>query len=256
MTEPTLKYGINYSVCVTTFNQRFEYLKNLVTKIKEQREEVQLIVLANGLTNLPFDEKYRNELLDFISPLKNTFPIVFPEFRGLAKIWNIGCQLASNNNVLVMNDDIDIGNDFFDDYESCILKYPNDCFSINNNFCGFHVNKTILDKLNWFDERFLSIGSEDLWFIQCHNAVMGYYPISLEIKSYYNKFELKWQKELVDNEVRMLNQNHKGERYSPFNYEVFKYMLEGRNIFDREEYPPYVKQYPHEQFFQEYKNKY
>lgn len=247
---------MNYSVCITTFNSRFDYFKNIVQKVKKQRKDVEFIVLVNGLTNLPFDEEYRKKLLKFISPLKNTFPIVFPEFRGLAKIWNIGCQLSSNNNVLIISDDIDIDDNFFDEYEKALLDYPNDCFCINNNFCGFHINKQILDKLNWFDERFLSIGSEDLWFLECYNSVMGRWINSVEINSYHNKFELDWQKDLVENEVRMLNQNHKGERYSPFNYEVFKCMLAGRNIFDREEYPPYVQQYPHEKFFQEYKNTY
>jgi hypothetical protein len=247
---------MNYSVCITTFNGRFDLFKNIVSKVKKQREDVEFIILANGLTNLPFDEEYRKNLLEFISPFKNTFPIVFPEFRGLSKLWNTGCQLASNNYVLMISDDIDIDDNFFDEYEETLLKFPNDCFTINNNFCGFHINKVILDKLNWFDERFLSIGSEDLWFIESHCAVMGYNVPHVEIKSYHNNFELDWQKNLIENEVRMENQNHGGERYSPFNYEVFKYMLSGRHIFDKEEYPPYVSQYPHEKFFWEFKNTY
>lgn len=250
------KIEFNYTVCITTFNGRFEYFKNVVKKVKSQRKDVEFIVLVNGLTNLPFDEKYRKNLLKFIGPYKNTFPIIFPEFRGLAKIWNIGCQLASNNNVLIIQDDIDIEDGFFDEYEKSILKFSNDCFVINNNFCGLHINKKILDKLNWFDERFLSLGSEDLWFLECYNSVMGYSLPRVEMKSYHNNFDLEWQKDLVDNEIRMLNQNHNGERYSPFNYEVFKCLCVGRNIFDREEYPPYVQQYPHEKFFQDYKDKY
>jgi hypothetical protein len=172
---------MNYSVCITTFNGRFEYFKNVFEKVKKQREDVEFIVLINGLTNLPFDEEYRKKVLELISPFKNTFPIVFPEFRGLSKIWNIGCQLSSNNNILIISDDIDIDDNFFDEYEEALLKLPNDCFCINNNFCGFHVNKIILDKLNWFDERFLSIGSEDLWFLECHQAVMGSWIPSVEI---------------------------------------------------------------------------
>lgn len=247
---------MNYSVCITTFNGRFEHFKNVVQKVKSQRKDVEFIVLVNGLTNLPFDEEYRKELLNFIAPFENTFPVVFPEFRGLAKIWNTGCQLTTNNYVLIIQDDIDIGENFFDDYEKVLLENPNDCFSINHNFCGLHINKQILDKLNWFDERFLSLGSEDLWFLECHRSVMGYNLPNIEIKSYHNKFDLDWQKDLFDNEVRMINQNHGGDRYSPFNYEVFKYILSGRNVFDREEYPPYVQQYPHEKFFQEYKTVY
>lgn len=251
---------MNYTVCITTYNKRFDLFKNVFEKVKKQREDVEFIVLANGLSNLPFDEEYRKKIIEFIAPYKNTFPIIFPEFRSLSKLWNTGCQLATNNNVLVISDDIDIEDNFFDEYEEALLKYPNDCFCINNNFCGFHINRKILDKLNWFDERFLSLGSEDLWFLESHQAVMGYYMPSVEMKSYHNEFKLDWQKELRKKEMeeglRMENQNHNGMEHSPFNYEVFKYLMTARNIFDREEYPPFVKQYPHEKFFWDYKNTY
>lgn len=247
---------IPYTVCITTFDARFEHFKNVVRKVKQQREDIEFIVLANGNTKQQFNEPYRKALMEFIAPLRNTFPVVFPEFRGLAKIWNTGCQLATNDHVLIIQDDIDFDQDFFDQFERVLESMSKDCFSINNNFCGLHVNKKVLDKLNWFDERFLSLGSEDLFFIECYLAHMKYPMPSVEIPSYHNRFELDWQKDLVETEVRMVNQNHNGARYSPFNYEVFKYIMTGRNIFDRPEYPPYVSQYPHEKFFQEFKDSY
>jgi len=251
---------MNYTICITTYNKRLELFKNLFDKIKKQRKNVELIVLVNGLTNLSFDEEYRKNILEFISSYENTFPIVFPEFRSLAKLWNLGSQLSTNNFILMMNDDIDVDENFLDDYEKAILKYPKDCFCINNNFSSFHINREILDKLNWFDERFLSIGSEDLWFLESHLSVMGYSTPSTEIKSCYNEFKLEWQKEWRKHEretgIRMENQNHKDMEHSPFNYEVFKCLVNARNIFDNENYPPFVRQHPHEKFFWEYKNFY
>jgi hypothetical protein len=114
--------------------------------------------------------------------------------------------------------------------------------------------------LNWFDERFLSIGSEDLWFLESHLAVMGYWIPSVEIRSCHNEWKLEWQQEYRkserENKTRMENQNHKDMEHSPFNYEVFKCLASARYIFDNPNYPPFVRQHPHEKFFWEYKNSY
>jgi len=57
---------MNYSIVITTFDKRFgDFLVPLITSIKQERPEIEIIVTANGSCNAPFNEPYRQSLLVF-----------------------------------------------------------------------------------------------------------------------------------------------------------------------------------------------
>lgn len=154
-----------YSVVITTFDKRFdEFLVPLIASIKNQRPNIEIIVTINGPGKGDFDEVYRSDILNYLAKFSNVFPVMFPNFQSLAKMWNRGVLTASNERVLVLNDDLSIRATsdacFFDHLESAMLAQK-DTFTINGSFSHFILNKRELIQVGFFDERLLGLGEED-----------------------------------------------------------------------------------------------
>lgn len=156
---------MNYSIVITTFDKRFqEFLIPLITNIKQERPAVEIIVTANGSCKASFNEDYRRQLLSFLAQQPNCFPIVFPNFQSLAKMWNRGILTATHEQVLVLNDDLNIPSGvkggFFDKLESLLHSHPG-TFKINGSFSHYVISKKELIEVGFFDERLLGLGEED-----------------------------------------------------------------------------------------------
>ena len=251
-----------YSVVITTFNARFELFKSLFIKIKEQRPDSEVFVMINGLTKQPFDEDYRKSILEFLSPYENTFPMVFPEFISNSRMWNLGCTMATKDKVLILQDDLDIEDCFFDDFESVLLP-EHEFWVINDSYSAFMIDKYTLDRLNWFDERFLGLGHEDGTWTQ----IYGGRPKAI-IPSMINSLDVKfhdWQKEMLDNTGGQEGSATKGikyqrlpghtldssNRYSQFNTDIHQDIRSGNPVFGVES----QKQYPYQKFYWDNKDK-
>lgn len=156
---------MNYSIVITTFDRRFnQFFVPLVRSIKAQRPAVEIIVTANGPCRADFNEDYRRALLAFLATQTNCFPIVFPTFQSLAKMWNRGILNASHEQVLVLNDDLHITtgpeDSFFDALETNLITNKG-TFKINGSFSHFVISKEDLIAVGFFDERLLGLGEED-----------------------------------------------------------------------------------------------
>jgi hypothetical protein len=168
---------MNYSIVITTFDKRFEeFLVPLTQSIKRERAEVEIIITANGSARAPFNERYRAALLSFLVSQHNCFPIVFPNFQSLAKMWNRGILTASQDRVLVLNDDLQIPADveggFFAKFEEALQREPA-TFKINGSFSHFVIDKAELIEVGFFDERLLGLGEEDGDFFWRYHEKFG-----------------------------------------------------------------------------------
>lgn len=155
----------HYSVVITTFDKRFEaFLIPLISEIKAQRPNVEIIVTINGPGKGVFDENYRSSVLAFCAKHSLVYPTVFPNFQSLAKMWNRGALAASNERVLILNDDLQLGRDegkcFFDYFERALVVQAG-TFKINGSFSHFAADKRELIEVGFFDERLLGLGEED-----------------------------------------------------------------------------------------------
>jgi len=147
-----------YSIGITTYGARiYKYLIPLVDQIKLIKPEIEIIITANGEIN-HFDEEYRKELFEFISTKKNTHLVTYPRFRSLSKLWNTCLINSSNSEVLLLNDDITISREFFDAFDYVEKK---GCFKINGSWSHSFLDRELVAKIGWFDERYLGIGEED-----------------------------------------------------------------------------------------------
>jgi hypothetical protein len=179
------------SIGITTFENRFSrYFVPLLSKIKEYAPESEVIVAVNGEHQQEFNENYRNVVLEFISRHKKVYPIVFPQFRGLSKLWNSIIIKATHDHILLINDDIMINDpSFMKNICSAIEKNKGRSFLINKSWSHFLINRAEIDELGYFDERLLGIGEEDGDMSWRYISHFGREICSYKIKSFVNYAE-------------------------------------------------------------------
>jgi hypothetical protein len=247
----------NYALVITTFDKRFEpFLVPLLTSIKAQRPTLEVIVAINGRAQALFSESYRQAVLAFLAQQTNTYPIVFPNFQSLAKLWNRGVLTATTPRVLVLNDYLKIGGEngdgFFDSLEKTLADTPTS-FRINGSFSHFVINKEELIEVGFFDERLLGLGEEDGDFFWRY-----YQRYDKEIASVDLPFIENVQSDLADDGytkgIRTASQFNRN-----FIKEVkYKTTLLGgyRGMFDERVKKALEdeKQYPYEKFYWDNKN--
>jgi hypothetical protein len=101
------------TIGITTFQHRFDkYFIPLLSEIKRQNNDIEVIVAINGEFGIEFNDEYRSKILSFMSKYKNAFPIIYPRFRGLSKLWNNIVINSTNEHILLLNDDVTIKNNF------------------------------------------------------------------------------------------------------------------------------------------------
>lgn len=160
----------SYSIIITTFVHRFEkYYKNLLSSISTMRPNIDKIVFVNSQHKKEFDQDYRKKIMQFSSVFPKTYLIMSPKIRGCSFMWNTCCNFTNTDYILCLNDDLVIGDGFFDDYEKMLLetrKNSDQSFRINYSFSHFSIYKKDLFEVGYFDERLLGFGEEDgewLW---------------------------------------------------------------------------------------------
>tara|TARA_R110000868_G_C10866249_1_gene761905 strand:- start:150 stop:860 length:711 start_codon:yes stop_codon:yes gene_type:complete len=162
-----------YSIGIVTFEKRFEtYFKPLLSSIKKYRPDIEITVCVNGEYKNKTNQEYSKQILSFCSEYSNVYPQLYIKFNSLAKLWNRAVINSTNNLVLVLNDDIQVTEEFFDLLDSLVPKCKGKITLFNRIFSHFVVDRELLNELNWFDERFLGVGKEDRDIqqkIQCHN---------------------------------------------------------------------------------------
>ena len=156
-------YTMNsFNIAITTFSKRFEYITTLIPQIRSFVDN-KIFLIINGEKNGNFNEEYRVNVLKLCASYENVFPVFFVETRGLSKLWNTAIIMSEVNDILILNDDISINtNEIF---EKTISHINSTIYSgltkINGSFSHLIVNKPMLDKIGYFDERLLGFGEED-----------------------------------------------------------------------------------------------
>lgn len=242
------------SIGITTFENRFDrYFVPLLSRIKEYAPENEVIVAINGEHEQLFNESYRQRILEFISQYQKVYPVVFPMFRGLSKLWNSIIVHASYDHILLMNDDIMITDPLFiDRICSALIKNNGRSFLINRSWSHFLISRCEIDELGYFDERLLGIGEEDGDMTWRYLSHYGREMNSIKLKSFVNYAE-----ETVGTYKPVNIKCHSGSKYSLFNREFMfkeKYTSDPSGVQGMFDEPVILKnpgkeQYPNEKFY-------
>lgn len=241
------------SIGITTFEHRFErYFVPLLERIREYAGN-EVIVAINGEHEREFNEEYRGRVLECIARHRNVYPVVFPRFRGLSKLWNTVIVHATGDPILMLNDDIMIRSPrFIEDVCAALHRNEGRTFVINRSWSHFVISREEIDALGYFDERLLGIGEEDGDITWRYRRRYGREIPSFTVKGFENYAE-----ETLRTYKPVNIQTHSGTKYSLFNRkfilsEKYEASPDGwKGMFDE---PVALKdagkdQYPNERFY-------
>ncbi len=150
-----------FSLGITTYKERYEtYLKPLIKQLNHLFPHHQIIVAINGFHNQQEQAVYLENIKTFLSNFSNVNFVYYNEPQGLCKLWNQLVIKAISPKIFLLNDDISVSKAFKKEIESTGILATN--FSIiNKSYSHFFIDKSIIKRVGWFDERFLGIGYED-----------------------------------------------------------------------------------------------
>ncbi|EFK08343.1 conserved hypothetical protein [delta proteobacterium NaphS2] len=241
------------SIGIATFERRFEdYFVPLLKSIRAYEAEAEVLVAVNGEHKKAFREDYRRRMLAALTEHPSVFPIFFPMFRSLSKLWNTLLIHASSDFVLMLNDDTLITDEKFMGKIGKILeKNGGRSFLINQSWSHFVAAKEEIAHLGYFDERFLGIGEEDgdmTWrYIREYGAPMKNHTMK-GFKNYAQETLLQQPENITC---------HSDSKYSLFNRRFVhkkKYAVSTQGIKGMFDVPMEMKdegpeQYPNERFY-------
>jgi hypothetical protein len=245
----------NFDIGITTFSLRFDFLNDLVKKIRGLNVQNNIYITINGEKEGNFNEDYRKKVLELCLNYENIYPIFFTEIRGLSKMWNTLSIHSTKNDILILNDDIDVSTDnLFRVVSSHIESSEYFGLSIfNNTFSFFVINKNLLDSIGYFDERLIGFGEEDGDIMFRLHKLLGKRVNRLNVSGLNN----------IISDIRHEEIKNGIGKYSFFNRDFIfneKYFCEGDIYYFPESIDCTQKledknQYPYEKFFQENKKR-
>jgi len=151
----------SFTFGITTYKERYQpYLQPLVKKLVYLFPEVPIVIAVNGYHNLSEQEKYLEQIVEWVKPYKNVSLITYNEPQGLCKLWNQIVIKAPSQKVFLLNDDINISKSFKNGILSSGIL-DSEFGLINGSFSHYMINKSVIKTVGWFDERFPGIGYED-----------------------------------------------------------------------------------------------
>lgn len=238
----------NISICVVTFRQRLDLIKNLINKIRiNVPNNVDILLVANGNNEEDMPEDYRKEILNLSLSYNNIYPIICPEFKSLCKLWNTLVIFSKTEYNFIICDDVEYENDKI---LNQIMDYINqtncEFFTINNGFSHFVLTKTILHKLNYFDERLIGFGEEDGDIVHKYISMFKKSINNININGLYNKASYDLKNEKIETHV-----DNKPRFNREFIYNKYKQDMNG--IYGMSPVPVVrvmedINQYPYEMF--------
>jgi len=244
----------NFTIVITTFAKRYDYVVNLIPQIRNYTDN-KILLIINGEKNGEFIEEYRKNILVLCAKYNNVYPTMFVETRGLCKMWNTGLIMSDKDDVLILNDDIEIhSSDIFTHASSHINSSEyNGLTKINGSFSHFITNKVVIDKLGYFDERLLGFGEED------GDISYRFIKASIDINNIYVNGVINIISNIRHEHItagigKYSDFNRKfiyGKKYLPNVSSPYKGMFDtpmDQNLED-------INQYPHEDFFRQNKDK-
>jgi len=215
-----MEFKNKFSVGIVTYGARFDpYFKPLLKSIKDQVPSIEVLVMINGDHNQLFDQDYRRSVLNFILEYENVYPFVFTAFRSLSKLWNNTLINSTNDSVLVLNDDVSISPNFWENLDTRITESDGKTFTINSSWSHFLANRKEVDEVGWFDERLLGVGAEDADFSWRYGDYYNTEVLNIGCDGIQNHYEKSCE--------RTINQRI-GGGYSQINDEIMqeKYFIE------------------------------
>ena len=150
----------SYTIGVVTYHARFEsYFKPLIENLVRIFPDREILCVINGHPEQSLQIQYLDRVTEFMKRFPNVRYLAHAAMQPLSKSWNQLITLSHTEKILILGDDIFIGDFFRESLEKCIETH--DMFLINRTWCHFVTSKTTVRAVGWFEERYPGIGWED-----------------------------------------------------------------------------------------------
>lgn len=202
----------SYCIGIITYSKRKNYIETLLCDIREQ-SDIPVYLAVNCDYNQPFDNDYRKFILELSTKYDNVYPSFYLKFRGSSKLWNDIITNSNYDNILMLNDDGRVKNNFIND----IINYKittknNTILKTNHGWASFIVTKRFIQSVGFFNEFYIGIGFEDYEFVKR----VGEFP-SFNSPDWVD-LELESKQTFPGNENKLEDSL---KSYSSFNYTLF-----------------------------------
>ena len=202
------------SIGITTFMNRYDdCLAPLVSKLSKLFPDCEIIIVANGHVLKKEQEAYLKKISLFSSKFKNVKLFKLNEPMGLSHIWNQIMRVSSNEDVLILNDDVDVKIEFSSSISE-VLHIHDKLTLLNNSWSHFLINKSLPEIIGGFDEGLKEIGGED----DDYTARLAMNKILIDgfdLDTIKSKLKLKRKRLKVNSYGRNMHEEDNG--YSSFN---------------------------------------
>lgn len=159
------------SIGVVTYLGRFEsFLKPLIAKLHFLFPDYDINVFINGHYDSVRQIRYLCEVTTFLRRYQAIRYVTNLTHQPLARGWNWLVIMARQEIVLILNDDVSVDPLFR--YELEHVEGCREMFTINGSWSHFVINKNVIRRVGWFDERFIGVGDEDGDYM-CRLAMNG-----------------------------------------------------------------------------------
>lgn len=174
------------SIGITTFRNRLNEVKKLVKDIRGYDAEIPILITINTNHNEILPENYRKDILHFCADQNFIYPLMFPQYTGLPKMWNNLIIHSSTTHILILSDDVLFDNPMaIMSIRSYIQK--KEMFEVNWGYGSFVISKEFAWKMKYFDERLIAYGEEDGDWMTRHKNLFGNIPEKIAIGGLPNR---------------------------------------------------------------------
>lgn len=238
------------TIAITTFEQRFTTVQSLVKNIRASCDN-DILLIINSNNEEPLNEEYRKNILTLALDIKNCYTVFLPEFKSLAKMWNTAVIFSRTDHVLLLNDDLVYkNNDAINILENIIQSH--DCFTINGSFSHFVIEKQLLHKIGYFDERLCAYGEEDGDFVYRYIDMFGHDILNANITGIANLQE--FDKGAVNCETHIHNKPRFNREFALLKYVKSDTGIRGMAPHPCKKVIEDYQQYPYEMFIRKNKH--
>jgi len=152
------------SIGITTFKNRLDDVTKQIEQIRNIDKNIEIILAITNNYGNKMEEEYRKKILQVCIDNDKLYPLMFPKYTGLAKMWNNIVIHSSTSHIFILNDDLDITNPMLFNNLRIEIQQHN-AVRVNYTFGHFVVSKEAMHEVGYFDERLIAYGEEDGDFI-------------------------------------------------------------------------------------------
>jgi len=176
------------SIGITTFRNRLNDVKKQISDIRTYDKNIDILLAINTNFGEKMPESYRKDILGFCSQQNNIYPLMFPKFTGLGKMWNNLIVHCATTHIFLMNDDISFANPMAL-FEIKSQIQTKEIFEVNWGFGTFVISKKLAHEVGYFDERLIAYGEEDGDFMRRYGKTIEKIPMSGIANRIQNRLE-------------------------------------------------------------------